>query len=737
MDFTLQSKSNLAKLLAVENLRVEHSAGEKTASMDLKNRVLYLPIWTEMSGHIYDLLVGHEVSHALDTPPEGWHNAIEEKGVNYKHFLNIVEDARIEKRIKRRYPGLRKSFNLAYKEFMDRDFFGVKDIDLNTCKFIDRLNMHFKIGSMVTLDFNEREQILINQTAACETWEDVRTVTDLIWEYSKEEQNSKKNQQKQKSKEKSEDGSQELKSEAGEESDNQTDVISDKKSDSVNEKQTNDETQSSSVDNQTNDSGNNDEPTSVTDSAFRENEQQLISSQKNPYLYLNIPDVNLQNVITPHNRVHELIEKSFSTQQQLDTLLDTDVPNQYVSEFKKRNERYIGLLSKEFEMRKAAKSFSRTKISETGDINLNKISQYMIDDNIFRTMAVSPKGKSHGLVLVFDRSGSMEDKMRGTIEQILILASFCRRVNIPFVVYGFGNNSIGRKIDLGVNPTLKKDNTACFTMNKNDLCCGEVYLREYMNSKMTTTEFNKALSNMLMVANTYRLSRDRSRNTYYRLPESETLSNTPLIESIIALKPITDQFRKVNKLDIVNTVVVHDGDADDINRYYTSEPQEDVYPSTYYFNRGSDVIVRDSKTKFEAKIDKDYTGLQKAIFDYYTETTGSKIFGYFICSPGNSRFKNSIHCRYYSKDGLRTNKMTFSETADVVNKGKKDKFVLSHNPGYKEFYIIPSDDLVSDDEFEIVGTPTPAKLKKAFTEFNKSRLINRALVGRFIQGIAL
>ena len=66
---TTQVKSNLAKLLATENLTVEHRK-VATASFNVETRVLYLPIWDEISNNVYDLLVGHEVGHAVYTPRE-------------------------------------------------------------------------------------------------------------------------------------------------------------------------------------------------------------------------------------------------------------------------------------------------------------------------------------------------------------------------------------------------------------------------------------------------------------------------------------------------------------------------------------------------------------------------------------------------------------------------------------------------------------------------------------------
>ena len=113
---TKEQKSILAKLLASENVTVEHG-NYNTASFDVKNRVLRLPIWKEMSGNLYDLLVLHEVGHALFTPEEGHHDA-KGHGRGFKSFLNVVEDARIERKIKTKFPGGRRAFIEGYNDLM-------------------------------------------------------------------------------------------------------------------------------------------------------------------------------------------------------------------------------------------------------------------------------------------------------------------------------------------------------------------------------------------------------------------------------------------------------------------------------------------------------------------------------------------------------------------------------------------------------------------------------------------
>ena len=181
----VNTKSMLAKLLASENITVEHGNYE-TASMDVKNRVLRLPIWKEMSGSLYDLMVLHEVGHALYTPEDGWHESASSKGAGYKSFLNVVEDARIERKIKDKYPGGRRAFTEGYLDLISKDFFGIKGMDLNDLNLIDRINLYFKGGFVHDIEFSDEEMEFVDKVSKTMTWDDVIRVTDELYAYAKE-----------------------------------------------------------------------------------------------------------------------------------------------------------------------------------------------------------------------------------------------------------------------------------------------------------------------------------------------------------------------------------------------------------------------------------------------------------------------------------------------------------------------------------------------------------------------
>ena len=745
-------KSSLAKLMATENLTVQH-AKTQTASFDPKNRILTCPIWSEMSGDLYDLLMGHEVGHAIDTPADGWHGAVHDRGANYKGFLNVVEDARIEKRQKRRYPGLRRSFVNGFGELMKRDFFGIGDREVNTFPFIDRLNLYTKSGYTMPIAFNTKEQDFVDRVQACETWEDVLKVTNEIWDYSKEEQ-SQINMPQDSFGFSNEDADGEQETGANE-GDAETEAKGNNKSKASDEGDDGDqkkESQSSSGDKQENGDGEeaedgdainrfkesqstreHSEPRCETDENFRRNETSLIDKKAREYVYVNIPQANLKKIVTPAKRVQELLTKEFFDQRK-----DYEtIANGLYNDFRRKNERFISLLAKEFEMRKAADKFAKAKTSDTGDIDVSRIFKYQIDDAIFKKVMRVPKGKSHGLILLLDKSGSMSENLAASYEQILILASFCRKVNIPFAAYGFGNADGVRDIDFP-NERKYDESYDCFSENPKDLNLSTVFLREMINSRMSNSEFSKATKNILCLADAWS---GRSRYSYqgmnfYR-PQSDCLSNTPLTEALIACQPLINEFRQVNNLDIVNLCVVHDGDADEVRSYHEVEQRRGHFAVTY-----QNVFLVDKKTKVQQEVSAVEDGMRIAVAKWLSKTTGVKIIGFYLAP--HSQIKGALRRRLFNDEinAVRDDATKRYELADVMSKYqkmlKKEKYLESKNDGYESFFILPGGTElgVDDEEFEAPEKVTTATLTKAFSKYAKNRQVNRVLVSRFIGMIA-
>ena len=105
-------------------------------------------------------------------------------------YMNVLEDVRIEKLMKRRYPGLRKSFNLGYKELNDRDFFGVAN-GFKDMLLIDKINLYFKAGYSCGVVFNAEEKAFVRRAEETETCDDVIHLAKEIYDYSKQAMDKK------------------------------------------------------------------------------------------------------------------------------------------------------------------------------------------------------------------------------------------------------------------------------------------------------------------------------------------------------------------------------------------------------------------------------------------------------------------------------------------------------------------------------------------------------------------
>ena len=708
-----QSKSILAKLLATENITVEHRK-ISTAYFDTANRVMALPIWKDMSPELYDLLLGHETGHALFTPNEGWHDNLKDKTQKgFKTFLNVIEDVRIEKRIQEKYPGLKISFKKGYSDLMAKDFFGVvkHDLTIPTLPLIDRINLHYKVGSYLNIQFNCEEQYYIDQIDAIKTWEDVVRISKELYQYAKDEVSKLTDTSDLMVRTRSSDGDE----------DEDFDDFDDFEEIDV------------------------EDPESITDRNFREREHELVDDSVKPYIYVNCPTPDLSKIIVPYKNIKKFYNKfnqhhfSEMTHDEFDVVVQ-ETKTKLFNKFNNTNKKYISYLIKEFELRRNARQFARTSVSKTGELDMKKIHQYKLNDDLFKRMAVVPKGKSHGLVMFIDYSGSMSENIKATIEQTIVLSTFCRKVNIPFRVYAFTNSPLsidheieefGRIVRKEFVTNIDSDYVQSFkfSQNNNELSLrgNSFRLREYLSSEMSSLDFKEATKYWLLVGElftgkSWRNNINSDVHPEIRVSEFEDLSGTPLNEAIISSMEIVKEFRKQYKLDVVNTVFLTDGDSDD-NRYVnggTNIPN----PKYQSFN----LIIRDTKTMNEGKAPPG-TEMTVALLELLRANTGVNVLGFFISAGSHKR---NILARL-SKTGKE-----ISNVDECLKSFRKEKFFMLNDVGYDDFYIIPGgEDLsIEDEEMKVESGASTANLKKAFMNMQKGKSINRVLLSRFVGKIA-
>ena len=122
MDINTNIKSQLAKLIASENITVQYN-NCKTASFDTLNRILTFPIFKQPNGDVFDMLIAHECSHALYTPFKGgWETIM--KDDELRGYVNVLEDCRIDKMIQKKYPGCVTNYLKGFDVLENNNFFG-------------------------------------------------------------------------------------------------------------------------------------------------------------------------------------------------------------------------------------------------------------------------------------------------------------------------------------------------------------------------------------------------------------------------------------------------------------------------------------------------------------------------------------------------------------------------------------------------------------------------------------
>jgi len=718
------NKDILAKLLATENLTVVHD-NVRTASFNVKDRILTLPQWDDMESYTYDHLVGHEVGHALYTPMEGWHESVSTKGAGYKSYLNVIEDARIERMIQARYPGLRRDFVKSYKKMLADGFFGDDIEGINNYDLIDRINVYFKAGVTSGVRLTAEEMVWVREIEAAQTWEQVVDIADRMYGMAKEKMEQEKQEQAAAAAEEEAENSFDDEFGEGEgEGDETEDDAEGNDSDAGDDDESEgDEEGDEEGDDSTpvGEAKNADEPTSVTDDALR----QSINTE-----YSTDPDINIMNI-----NINENVDLDYVIVGYKEVLnLTSDISKLFYnhwhegreeqaeklySEFMANNKKTINYLVKEFEMKKSASNYARAFVSKTGVIDPVLMNSYKYNDDIFRKATIVPDGKNHGMIMYLDWSGSMHRDMKNTVEQTLNLVYFCRQVNIPFRVYAFTN-----KWECSFEDNLDYHNWQMSVAPDSTMPQSQFRLVEFFNNKMNKMQFARMTKVLLAMSNEI---------TYLNRPFS--LGGTPLDDAIIIAPHVYDRFQKMNKVDVVNTIFLTDGDSHPFNfttmressdgsKYPVLHEVSDVLGWSYRKND----IVNLNDTVIKKKIKLRRNTVTKQLLQNYRLRTGSNVIGYRIMPAS----------KHFGVRELENFGMTWAQATELWETLKKDKYITIPGAGYTKFFALKGGKELetANGHFEVAEDAKKGQILSAFRRANKGKLVSRSLLNEFIKEVA-
>ena len=745
------TKDILARCMATEDIRVMHDATAETAYFDTKNRVLCLPIWKDMTNSMYDMLVGHEVSHALHTPTEGWQDFVGKgKGSQIRHmFLNIVEDARIERMIKDKFPGIRRDFSSAYKELHERDLFELKSrtIDLDM-ELIDRLNLHFKVGlfGLETIPFASDEQQYVTRMAETVTFEDVVTLAKDLYEKHQDELDEEEDENGTQSQSgdgdsdgeeqgnqgqsgddqgESQDGSQsgsesgdgdEDGSESGEgagdgnESGEDSGQSQDDDTDDGEGAESGEGEQQQNGDGQ-NSLGYDDYKEGVgqagsTQNSFEQGVNDLRDGSSKSYEYHTIPTMKLENCVIDYKGVASIWENFESSIREDRVERYTKKRNEVhgeCREFLNRTKSTVAQMVQHFQMKQAADADKRTEIAKTGVLDTVNMINYRWSEDIFMKNEVHADGKNHGIVMYIDWSGSMCGIIKDTVEQLVILTQFCQKVNIPFDVYAFSSknhSSLNEKDDAGIAINHQHNE-----YEDNSVMCPHGFsLIQYLSSDMKTNEYKQAVQNL------YYLGVEQNVYCGY-VPKEFGMGCTPLNEAIMCALQQVPAFQAKHNVQIVNTVFLTDGDGHSMG-------------ARQGWN-SSKSIIHDPKTRKDYELSGGHSAETDAYLQLLQERTGTNLIGIRL---HDSKTVKNLQYRYFPD----------TDMSEASKSWKTHNFCTVDNQGYDKLFIVRGNLQVATEALEELDSDASyVKIKNAFMKGSNNQKSSRVIANQIVDIIAV
>jgi len=720
-------KGNLARLLATENLVVEHRS-VPTAQFDVDRRVLTLPKWDKASSIVYDMLVGHEVGHALFTPNEDWTEKVQVP----QSYVNVVEDVRIEKLMKRKYPGLRKSFNGGYAELNALDFFEIQDEDLTEFSLIDRINLHYKVGAAALIPFEEDEKVFVTRAENTETFDQVLSLAEDIRRFVEVQKEAEEQTQQlplpsngagggQGDGQNLEDGE-----EGGEE---EYPTTGNPQSQQSGQDPAQLDTPSSSGG-----AGEHHEEGSTQEKFDRRTESLTNTTYGRDITYIEIPEkVNLDRFIVDWKVVHEWIEENAGEREEpVDYAYKfqsrySDVDAEYY-EFRNSNKKEVNYLVKEFECRKSADAYARSSTARTGVLDTKNLHTYKYNEDLFKRINIVPDGKNHGMIFVLDWSGSMQHEILATVKQLLNLTAFCKKVQIPFEVYAFTNEwqIAQRAIDSGeaVEPYYgwygnRGSNGKNLKRHEVHLDEGRFHMVNFVSSRSNPKDYDRQCKNFFREAYSF------AHNTSYSASPGLNLSGTPLNEAVIMLNYIIPKFKKDNDLQKVNACILSDGEANSV-----------TYGSLVQREDREDYVTARSLEYGRCQLRDRKTGRVYGQMDGWNSSTSTFIEQVRDRNPGvNVIGFRLLPAKRLSEFVARFG--TFGHYEEIQKQWRKEKSAIIPEPkGYSALYAISSKDLEDDNEFEVSEGAKKGEITRAFKKMLKSKSTNKKLLNSFVSHVA-
>ena len=663
-------------------------------------------------------------------------------------------------------PSMLKIFAAAYASLHERDLFQIAEKDLTELPLIDRLNLHFKIGlfGLETITFSPDEEQYVTRMAETKTFEEVMVLSEELFnlwndEQEEPEQDNGEDQEPgegegdgpsgEQEQEQDEDqpkgngssggdtGEGDTEGESGESGEGDDSGDGDDSGESMED----DTDDGESAESESGDGGESagENPTEsgeatetgteqydnyqsgvnqpgATQAAMEQGVNDLRDEYARDMSYHDLPTPNIENiVVTPKRIAEEFVSfhESGAWKSQTEARAKVDAE---LKTYRNSIKGTVAQMVQTFQMKQAADASKRTEVAKTGVLDPVSMINYRWSEDIFRKNETHAEGKNHGMIIYLDWSGSMHDIMKETMDQLLVLVEFCRKVNIPYEVYAFSSASPsqfaltpagGGRLDYEevekwseMFPSWNHANTdEAGEMNVRGLS-----LLNLLSSKMNKRKFESALTNLWYLRDAN--SCHTWGHTPVRCPNSLSLGGTPLNETILcAMKQVPD-FQNENGVQIVSTVFLTDGEGCSIMPY----------------NQGRKAVLRDPKTRKTVEVNSN-SGETNSLIGMFREKTGANAIGIRLHNAKN------VTNLFRWREGI-----TEVMLEDMNAEYKKNNFCSMPNTEYNESFVIQGNTEVTTDAMENLDSDASmTRIRNAFIKGGNKKKSSRVIANRMVE----
>lgn len=475
-------------------------------------------------------------------------------------------------------------------------------------------------------------------------------------------------------------------------------------------------------------------------------------------------ETDIDAVLYPYKKVLSDWREFYSKEEEYETRQNTKVLSKQLGEtyrkyLQSKNKKIVAHMAKEFEMRQNAHRSAKAFTGTSGDLDMNRLAKYQIVDDIFKRVTYLPDGKNHGVNVMVDWSGSINGEVKDILEQSIILAEFCTKVQIPFRVYLFSDSIV------------KSDDDEYYSR-------GEEKLVEVLSNEMKSREYIEMLNYLstIMVGRWHselRYAWDGSAkqrkiadeynkvmgdinhfdcddsNNYWNWkfddnlePYNYRLGGTPLDHTLVAMRKFLPEFNKKYNVEKSILTVITDGfsHSSDLLRQDDAERKDvkDQIGDEWRYNSqryildpySNKTFIYEDKSGDSYYSRNDFENTQN-ILEWLSATCNVTITGYFIFSTK----RDWMNVADVLTKGTG---MYYDEQSRMWNDMKKTGSVIKVK-GYNKLFLTAASNLATtgDDELddEFVGA-NKNRITAAFKRNQRGKTTSRFLTNEFIKEIA-